>query len=300
MTSDALLPTSFLLPVSCFLFLFLMGDLNKCPCGEEVNCDWIQDDKCLQWWHVDCVNLKGLKTKQVKMLECWACPRCLVSPHQLVMNGTNTDEPVTKGDITAVYKMIKESMNALTHTVVDTTPEIVQKMEEKTKSWADIVAENQKKLLDDVKSQSTSVQLVEKICQKMDSDNFQRERRKLNILVSNVPEPKALLTPKEKKEADIDYMCQNFGMKKNEILTCFRTGAVKTDDNGNSTPRPIVAKMLDIETAEYWHDYGKGYKIGDSWINPDLCKVDRDQQFFARQERRRRKSEKEAKASTPK
>lgn len=58
--------------------------------------------------------------------------------------------------------------------------------------------------------------------------------------------------------------------------------------------------MLDVETAEHWHNSGKGYKIGESWINPDLCKVDRDNQFFARQERRRRKKEESVKKLTPK
>ena len=59
----------------------------------------------------------------------------------------------------------------------------------------------------------------------------------------------------------------------------------------NAPTRPIVAKMMDEECASYYHDHGKGYKIGPCWINPDLCKVDRENQFFVRQERRRKKKE---------
>ena len=77
----------------------------------------------------------------------------------------------------------------------------------------------------------------------------------------------------------------------NEIVTCFRTGAVKKDRNGNPLPRPLVVKMRDVEAANSWHDNGKGHKIGDSWINPDLCKVDREIQFFARVERRKKREE---------
>ena len=73
----------------------------------------------------------------------------------------------------------------------------------------------------------------------MDNDSVQREKKKSNILVSNVPEPDTKLNGAERKEADIIYMCQNFEMERNEIVNCFRTGAVKTDDNGNSVPRLI-------------------------------------------------------------
>ena len=88
-------------------------------------------------------------------------------------------------------------------------------------------------------------------------------------------------------------------MERNEIVNCFRTGAAKTDDNGNSVPRLILAVMLDEEAARYWHNDGKGYRIGTSWINPDLCRVDRENQFLARQERRNKK-EAEAKKEAAK
>ena len=71
----------------------------------------------------------------------------------------------------------------------------------------------------------------------------------------------------------------------------FRTGTMKKDSSGEPIPRPIVAVMLDEETARYWHNEGKGYRIGSSWINPDLCRVDRENQFLARQERRKRREQ---------
>ena len=49
--------------------------------------------------------------------------------------------------------------------------------------------------------------------------------------------------------------------------------------------------MLDEEAARYWHNDGKGFKIGSSWINPDLCRVDRENQFLAREERRKRREQ---------
>ena len=272
---------------------------NECPCGEVNESSWIHCDTCNQWLHCNCVGLKGLNSQAIKSLKEWECPRCLASPY---LHGlSSSDDVVTKADLAAVCSVLKDSMKKdLSAAVVTLKDTVVTSVIEKTKSYAAVAAENQKTLVAEVKSAATSAELVDKICQKMDSDNYQRERKKSNILVSNVPEPTSTLSAQEKKEADIVYMCKNFGMERNEILTCFRTGAIKKDDNGNPLPRPIVAKMLDVETAEHWHNSGKGYKIGESWINPDLCKVDRDNQFFARQERRRRKKEESVKKLTPK
>ena len=82
----------------------------------------ICDDKCLQWWHADCVNLKGLKEEQLEMIKDWECPRCLVSPYQLMNNGNQTGssaEVATKGDIESMYKLMKDSVNVLTSVCVE-------------------------------------------------------------------------------------------------------------------------------------------------------------------------------------
>ena len=279
---------------------------EKCPCTREDNTSlWIFCEDCSQWLHCNCVGLKGLNTKALKTLSEWKCPKCILSPY--FSEDSSTDEASTKGDLAAACSVMRDAMKkeismafnslkdtvkeAAEHAVKKATPTVVSGVVEQTKTYAAAAKDHQRELVEEVKSVTTSSQLVNEICKKIDNDSVQRERRKSNIMVSSVPEPDTQLTGAEKREADIIYMCKNFEMERNEIINCYRTGEVKTDGAGKPIPRPIIAVMMDEECARYWHNEGKGYKIGSSWINPDLCRADREKQFFVRQERRKKKEE---------
>ncbi len=56
-------------------------DLSKCPCGTSSSDNWkIDCSQCKQYWHTDCLGMKGLpKNACNKMLE-WRCPFCFVAP----------------------------------------------------------------------------------------------------------------------------------------------------------------------------------------------------------------------------
>ena len=41
----------------------------------------IQCDKCLDYWHLECVSLKGLTKSMIDSIELWLCPKCFESPH---------------------------------------------------------------------------------------------------------------------------------------------------------------------------------------------------------------------------
>ena len=273
---------------------------DTCPCKQWIDdAVFIQCDKCDTWWHCRCVSLKGLTEAMVYEIEFYECPRCFTSPHVPLKESPikgeidcNVLRNVMKQELKIVVDDLKDTMkDAATTAIKKATPNVVSSVVEQTKTYAAAAQENQKRLVEEVKSAATSTQLVEKICQKMDNDSVQREMKKTNILISNVPEPDSALSGKDKKEADIVYLCKNFEMERNEIINCFRTGTIRTDSSGEPIPRPIVAVMLDEETARYWHNEGKGYRIGSSWINPDLCRVDRENQFLARQERRKRREQ---------
>ncbi len=294
---------------------FVSDDEEACPCGGETGGLLVECGTCTQWYHVECVGLKGLTDKMIEVLENWECPRCFtpvfdcrksrsdrsddivhVNSDTVSSSTCNTIRLMIKEELHGVCNVLKATVTSAAEAAVKTvTPNVVTGVVEKTKSYAAAAEANQKKLVEEVKAATTSKELVSQICKKMDVDSSQREKRKCNIMVSNVPEPEANLTSKQKKEADIVYMCKHFEMEKNEIIDCFRTGAAKKDGSGNPLPRPIIARMIDQESAEYWHNFGKGYRVNDNWINPDLCKVDRDAQFFVRQERRRRKQETQTK-----
>ena len=78
-------------------------------------------------------------------------------------------------------------------------------------------------------------------------------------------------------------------MEETEFRLCYRAGSIRKDSDGKTIPRPLIIEMKSIDKAEFWHDYGRGYRTDTGlWINPDLCKADRSAQFFSREERRNR------------
>ena len=55
-------------------------DLAKCPCDISTGDYMIDCSNCHQFWHVKCVSLEGLVTKEINKLMQWKCPFCYVSP----------------------------------------------------------------------------------------------------------------------------------------------------------------------------------------------------------------------------
>ena len=94
----------------------------------------------------------------------------------------------------------------------------------------------------------------------------------------------------------MEFLTQTCKIDKRDIVDHFRAGKVVTTTTSESrSPRPLVVKLKDSETANHCCDHGKGVRVKgpDSenavhWINPDLCAADREAQFFLRQERRKR------------
>ena len=55
-------------------------DPEKCPCNRSTGDYMIDCSNCHQFWHLNCVCLDGLVTKEVNKLMKWRCPFCFVSP----------------------------------------------------------------------------------------------------------------------------------------------------------------------------------------------------------------------------
>jgi hypothetical protein len=54
---------------------------DKCPCNQSIKSSWKLDcAKCGQWWHTDCVGLKGISQKAISLLTQYHCPFCYISP----------------------------------------------------------------------------------------------------------------------------------------------------------------------------------------------------------------------------
>ncbi|NQZ52217.1 MAG: hypothetical protein HRT95_19210 [Moritella sp.] len=169
-------------------------------------------------------------------------------------------------------------------------------------SYADITSKQQKKLVEEVKTVTTTKEVVSQVCRQMDTDNIERQKRKLNIIISNVPEPTSV-KPREKYDEDMKFVKETAGIPQEDFEAFYRAGKPRTDGK----PRPIIIKMVDRECVDYWTINGKGYKLENvtgyndqqCWINKDLCKADREAAFFVREERKLRMNQ-SSETQTPK
>ena len=252
-----------------------------CPCNKYEDEDEIcvECEECLQWWHLKCVALHKLPEETIKDLEEWRCPRCIMET--LGMGNTIVQETVKAEIAKAVPGIVKS--------VVEATV----KAKEFQKSFADAVTgrsvQMEKKVEKTVeKTMHTAIKenqetLLQKASQKQDADNYERDRRKRNVVVKNVRES-SLLTPKGRYNSDINKLEKILQVNKEDIVTCYRAGAKR--ENGGA--RLLIVTLATPSIAEQLHNYGAGCRIEtssdmmDIWINPDLIKSDRDANYNAR------------------
>ena len=277
---------------------------DKCPCSKVVedSC-FITCVSCDQCFHCNCVGLAGLKQNSVDNILSWKCHSCFKPNFDYKLGSKNEHidlRAIVQEEVkNACATTVKDLVVSATHEAVGKATEgLVEKVSKKTnesvKTFAEVTLgkskEAQKKIIEDVKEATASTVVIGEVCRKMDSDQVERERRKCNVIINKVPESNGSFTGKERRDHDVKYLCENLDMNMGVIKTCFRVGASVKNAEGIISPRPLVVVMKDEETAQYWHDYGRGYHFEnpDLWVNPDLCRTDRHTHFLMRQERRTR------------
>ena len=143
---------------------------------------------------------------------------------------------------------------------------------------------------------------VEKSKQRLDADNMERERRKKNVMIREVPESTA---ESSKDKAVHDHQCAAaiLDVHSDAIEGVFRAGRPPTRDEG---PRPLIITLKSHELAMDLHRHGRGRRVPNPdddemifWVNPDLIAADRTAQFKAREELRKRRNQRTDPQSRP-
>ena len=103
-----------------------------CPCGNYDKTDDkgvdIGCEICEQWWHSNCVGLKGLSKESMDTLKEWKCPKCIMK--ELCKDGR--DEKGTLEDM--VKAEVKKTIPAIVKAVAEETV----KAKEFKKSFTDL------------------------------------------------------------------------------------------------------------------------------------------------------------------
>ena len=269
-----------------------------CPCGQyddkETEVFVVQCEECEQWWHQKCVSLEGLEKESVEAILRWRCPRCIMQTLGMGIGSTIIQE--------AVKIELEKAVPGIVRSVVEATV----KAKEFKKTFADVAAgraeQMEKKVEKTVeKTMHSAIKenqqaLLQKAAEKQDAERHEREKRKRNVVVTNLKES-TLTTSIGRYESDKKKLLDIMEVKPEQIVTCYRAGAKR--DNGG--PRLLIVTLETPRLAEHFHNYGNGHRIerkvgkNDIWFNPDLIKADRDANFNARKLMRERRAELEGK-----
>ena len=282
---------------------------DDCQCGNyDSGANCIQCLCCKRWWHYDCVGLKGLTEPNVKKMKSWRCPFCYVLPVAAKRkiskeNGTNTDtvgtDLVSSRDVSMIVKTeIMELLPAIVDKVVKQNTEtvdtkwstvlkknMVTQKEEFETAVSTVVKQNQQELvtkaLDETKLKQTS-------------DYLDRERRKRNVVIKNIPESKKV-TSADKTEEDFEKVSLILDLDDDNISKVIRAGPElgKGINKNRTSPRPVIVTLSTPQLAEQVSNYGVGFKVRlekmeaiegltEFWVNPDRIQSDRLADYKAR------------------
>ena len=298
-----------------------------CPCDDfSEDRPAIQCPSCFIWYHYRCVGLEGLLPDDTVKMNGWLCYVCWAASSPIAPVPVST-VPGSQNNITVdIRQVIKEEMELLITTTVKSSVETAvneamtnsnkavtesvkeckvaaEAAQKEIKTYAKSAKDNQRTLFQDFRRENTEKQkeiatvviketaksAVSAGMQKIDSDNAEREKRKYNIMISDVQES----TSKDKKvktAEDKKFVTDSIGINRDDIMAVFRAGSeLDKDGKVRTKPRPLIVELIDEEEVLHWTNEGKGYQtLSGYWINRDLCVADRVANFQARERRRTR------------
>ena len=304
---------------------------KDCPCGLWIDSTAAQCEKCSEWWHVNCANLKGLTDTEINKMEDWLCPKCWVSPHVkrdlspencksmvgMIENEVSRLMPALAAKVreellTTVRAEVDSSVTETIKTSQEKVENAIKEMSQQDgKMWSSLLKENTDRI-DEIKTtvkktvEDQKSELVEEALLKSqlitDNNNAERERRKRNVVIKDIKESGFLNSEKRIAE-DFKLVWDVVGhivVDREDILKVTRVGPrPRTED---AKPRPVIVEMVTPHLASELCKYGSGRKIyieeskREYWVNADRIQADREADYRARVLARKQKSERESKA----
>ena len=295
-------------------------DCIYCPCNsfDKIK-DNIQCPTCFIWYCAECVGLKGLTQDDMAKMVNWECYSCWsvsspiagkvitpvpqrcdeesVMPEEEPTRKEKKVREIVQQEIAKLIPAIKETVEKSVNETANVT--INKETQKQIKAYADAAAKSQKtafeKVVEEAAPKDTVVnKIVESSFQKLDCDLIERRKREYNVVIKNVEER---LSPKGevRKAEDLQFAVHVLKIAKDDIVKIYRVGTQKLPTNDDEEPynRPLIIQLRSKELAEYYHNYGRGYKEEGYYINQDLCKSDREAFFRLREATRKQKADAE-------
>ena len=227
----------------------------------------------------------------VSALENWQCPECYRCDYSY------KKRPELNAECSSMRVILKDELHSIQPVIKVTVENAIRKLipesicsaddvKEVVKSYAEVTKEQQRRVIEEAALAKSPKDVVESVVRQLDSDKKEREKRKLNVVVLNVPEPPETASSGQKNKLDTDFCTVKLGMDSEDFDKCSRAG--KVNSSRRDYCRPLIIQMADMATVNEWTRNGKGLQTESGhWINNDLCSANRRANFLAREERRK-------------
>ena len=193
---------------------------------------------------------------------------------------------ILKNELHSIQPVIKVTVENAIRKLIPKSLCSAADVKEVVKSYAEVTKENQRRVIEEAALAKSSKDVVESVVHQLDSDKIEREKRKLNVVVLNVPENPETASSDQKNKLDTDFCRVKLGMDSEDFDKCWRAG--KVDSSRKDYCRPLIIQMADMATVNEWTRIGKGLQTESRhWINNNLCSADRGANFLAHEERRK-------------
>ena len=194
---------------------------------------------------------------------------------------------ILKDELHSIQPVIKVTVENAIRKLIPKSICSADDVKEVVKSYAEVTKENQRRVIEEAALAKSSKDVVESVVRQLDSDKIEREKRKLNAVVLNVPENPETASSGQKNKLDTDFCRVKLGMDSDDFDKCWRAG--KVDSSRKDYCRQLIIQIADMATVNEWTRNGKGLQTESGhWINNDLCSADRRANFLSREERRKR------------
>ena len=271
-------------------------------CGKAESEYLIQCERCNQWVCTTCGNTEAeminllSKWKQLH----WFCSSCETIALGAVKDSSSNSSNIQSYDLAFKKQMSSDmqSMKKLIEQVIDSTKELKQK------SYADMVKSPERlSTVTNVDNSKTLPNREQHNAIDAIDEYIDRERRKCNLIVHNVPENTMMTrdrTEANHKDYDAFKEIVNSGLKIQEfnIKKVTRLGKkwdTKTGKKWESKPRLLLVVLEDESSKKNILSSAKQLRNSEEWgnifISPDMTPQEREKNRSLRVELRRRREE---------
>lgn len=270
------------------------GD-GETDCGKQVLDDefgGVECELCLAWYHPACQGLNDVGYGVVcKNALFWICKQCqkFVPKFQSIMQGTTASQPESRH-----LARIEQKVDYLSKAVLEqkvTANQALSSAEETKKLFADVVKGK------DVRNDQTKTftsEDIQKCFEKFQTEKDEQEKRKCNIVVSNMPESEAS-TGEERKREDITKLVD---VIKDELRLNIRVeNAFRAGKKQENRPRILIVTLSSeaskwdvLKTAKLLRE-SEDEVVRNIYINKDLSVQEREQQKKLRDEVKTRRAQ---------